>query len=326
LKSPEKTPDAGGRVRIVRWLSSLYPDVSPSRLKRAVLSGQVTVNGAVTTNAGALVSEGDEVVWEEGRPTIRRAGNRLVVFYEDDDAIIVFKPAGMLTQPTYEKERDTLLSRVSNYLASRGEKRPYVAVVHRLDKDTSGLLAFAKSRRGLHSLQTQLKTRALERSYLAVVEGNLAANSGRYEEALVEDRGDGRRGVARPGQEGLPALTAWKVVERFGVATLVEVELETGRTHQIRIHFAEAGHPVVGDPVYRDRRLPPFPVRFPRQALHAALLGFDSVEGGHIVRRAEPPRDFEALVTELRDRRAKTPDRKKEKPAAKGSTESRRAK
>jgi 23S rRNA pseudouridine1911/1915/1917 synthase len=286
--------------RIVRRLAEIHPDVSASRLKRAVMEGQVTVNGTIERNAGALVQTAEAVVWDANRPTMRRTTSALSVLFEDDDAVLVFKPAGLLTHATAEKEKDTLAARVSNYLASQAKRRPYLGVVHRLDKDTSGLVAFAKSRRGLQWMQSQLRTHEAERIYIAVVEGDVAPDQGRFEGLLVRDRGDGRRGVARPGQPGETATTNWRVLERFGIATLVEVQLETGRTHQIRIHFAHAEHPLVGDPVYRDRERKPFPIPFPRQALHAQVLGFDTVSGSHVVRRAEPPADFQELLASLR--------------------------
>ncbi len=127
-----------------------------------------------------------------------------------------------------------------------------MSVVHRLDKETSGILVFARSRRGLIGLQAQLRAHTMDRRYRALVEGDLTGDAGTFDRDLVEDRGDRRRGVAKPGEAGIRAVTEWTVVERFGLATLVEARLKTGRTHQIRVHFASAGHPLVGDPVYRD--------------------------------------------------------------------------
>ena len=228
------------------------------------------------------------------------------MLYEDDDAIAVVKPAGLLTHPTEAKEKDTLLSRVSAYAARRhgGKKgRAYVSVVHRLDKETSGILVFARSRQGLVTMQAQLKSHSMERRYIAVVEGDVKGEAGTFDRDLVEDRGDRRRGVAPAGEKGLTAVTEWKVLERFGIATLVEARLKTGRTHQIRVHFAHAGHALVGDPVYRDPRRPAFPIPFPRQALHAGRLGWTTPEGKKVSLDADPPADFEKLLAELRKRK-----------------------
>ncbi len=293
-------------VRIVRRLQEIHPGASASRLKRAVLEGQVTMDDAPVNDPGALVDEGSRVVWDRDREVRRRVDAKIAVLYEDDDAVAVFKPAGLLTHPTEAKEKETLLSRVSLWAQRRfghGAGRAYVAVVHRLDKETSGILVFALSRRGLVQLQAQLRAHAMERRYVAVVEGNLSGETGTFDRDLVEDRGDRRRGVARPGEKGIRAVTEWRVLERFGIATLVEARLRTGRTHQIRVHFASAGHPLVGDPVYRDPRRPPFPVPFPRQALHAGRLGFTTPGGRKVSLDADPPADFQALLEELRRRK-----------------------
>jgi 23S rRNA pseudouridine1911/1915/1917 synthase len=306
-------------LRIVRRLQQLYPDASATRLKRAVLEGQVTVQGKIVDDPGALVAEGAPAAWNRSRPVRRRTETSLEVLYEDDDAIAVVKPPGLLTHPTEAKERDTLLARVSTYVQRRhgGGKRTWVSVVHRLDKETSGILVFARSRRGLVSLQAQLRAHAMDRRYLAVAEGDLPGEAGTFDRDLVEDRGDRRRGAAKPGEAGVRAITEWRALERLGIATLVEARLRTGRTHQIRVHFAEAGHPLVGDPVYRDPRRPPFPVPFRRQALHAGRLGWVSPEGTKVQLETEPPADFKALLDELRRRKATGPkraNRRKETP------------
>jgi 23S rRNA pseudouridine1911/1915/1917 synthase len=296
-------------LRIVRRLQQLHPDVSGSRLKRAVVEGQVTVDGEVVDDPGVFVADSSAVVWDPNRKIRRRVDTSLEVLYEDDDAVAVVKPAGLLTHPTEAKEMDTLLSRLSLWAKRRfgGGRRAYVAVVHRLDKETSGVLVFARSSRGLHDLQAQLRNHTMDRRYVAVVEGDLFGDAGTFDQDLVEDRGDRRRGVARPGTKGTRAVTGWKVLERFGLATLVEVRLKTGRTHQIRVHFAHAGHPVVGDPVYRDPRRPPFPVAFPRQALHAGRLGWVTPAGKPVLVETEPPADFRQLLDSLRERKRRRP-------------------
>ncbi len=205
-------------------------------------------------------------MWDRDRRIERRVATALKVLYEDDDAIAVFKPSGLLTHPTEAKEKDTLLARVSTYVQKRhgGGARTYVSIVHRLDKETSGILVFARSRRGLIGMQAQLRAHTMDRRYRAVVEGDLAGDAGTFDKDLVAEPGERRRGVTKPGEQGLKAVTEWTVLERFGIATLVEARLKTGRTHQIRIHFANAGHVLVGDSVYRDRKAKPFPVPFPQ--------------------------------------------------------------
>ena len=295
-------------ARIVPALKARYPEFSATRLKRAVLEGQVVVNGTVVNDAGAWVEDGADLRWERDRRRERRVATTLAVLYVDGDAIAVVKPAGLLTHPTESKERDTLLSRVSSYVQKRhgGGARTFVSVVHRLDKETSGVLVFARSRRGLVALQGQLRAHAMDRRYRAVVEGDVRGDSGTFDAPLAGDGVARRRGVAKAGEEGVRAVTEWKVLERFGLATLVEARLKTGRTHQIRVHFAHAGHPLVGDPVYRDPRRPPFPVTFRRQALHAGHLGFTTPVGKKVALDADPPADFLKLLEELRKRGRRT--------------------
>jgi 23S rRNA pseudouridine1911/1915/1917 synthase len=151
------------------------------------------------------------------------------------------------------RERDTLLERAGRYLArSRGVNRPYVGIVHRIDRNTSGVVLLVCSPRSLRPFQSLFRTHSIERSYVAVVEGAVEPVSGTIDRPLVVDRGDGRRGTSRRGEPGARAITHYELIEGFGgTAAQLVCRLETGRTHQIRIHLAEAGHPVVGEPVYR---------------------------------------------------------------------------
>ena len=185
-----------------------------------------------------------------------------------------------------------------------GGQDPFVGVVHRLDKDTSAALALAKSPRAVRAFQALFRAHDIERQYLAVVEGTPSRPEGTISLGLITDRGDLRRGVARHPNEGIRAVTHYRIVERFGpVATLVACWLETGRTHQIRIHLAELGHPVVGDAVYRPRDQPRCKATFHRQALHAQTLGFLHPLTEATVRVEAPlPPDLAELVVDLRNR------------------------
>jgi 23S rRNA pseudouridine1911/1915/1917 synthase len=214
--------------------------------------------------------------YHPNRPRPQTKARRIRVLYQDRDILIVDKPAGLLTQPTPAREPDTLLERASRYLAqTRAGARPYVGIVHRLDRDTSGVILIVCSPRALRPFQAMFRAHTIERRYLAVVEGAVGAMRGTIDLPLVADRGDGRRGVSRVAGQGVPAITHYEVVERLGhVATVLACQLETGRTHQIRIHLAAIGHPVVSDPVYRPATALPFFVPFSRQVLHAEALGF----------------------------------------------------
>ncbi len=305
-------PPPAGAERLGRAVQRLHPELSFTRAKRAVEAGQVTVDGRIEQDPGAFVVAGARIVFDAARPVVDRPAPRTVdILHADADVVVAVKPAGLLTQPTPERETDTLLSRVGTALARTAGRRPFLAVVHRLDKETSGLVVFAASRRGLAALQAQLEDHSLGRIYAAVVEGELPGESGTFDRALVGDGTHRRRWVAAPGEAGKPAVTHWQLDRRLGDATLVRVWLETGRTHQIRIHFAAAGHPVVGDRVYRrpgERREDP--VAFPRQALHAGELRFLHPADGRPMRfTVPPPPDFAGLVTRLaeRDRRRGRP-------------------
>jgi 23S rRNA pseudouridine1911/1915/1917 synthase len=242
----------------------------------AVLRGQVDLAGRTCSEPGEEVPPDAPIEYDPNRPRPETAARRIRVLYQDRQILIVDKPAGLLTQPTPAREPDTLLERAGRYLKrTRGVTSPYVGIVHRLDRDTSGVILLVCSRQALRPFQALFRAHTIERRYLTVVEGALTPDRGTIDLPLVADRGDGRRGVTRIPGRGVPATTHYDVIERFGAtATLVACRLETGRTHQIRIHLAESGHPVVSDPVYRPSTMAPFPMPFSRQALHAQALGF----------------------------------------------------
>jgi 23S rRNA pseudouridine1911/1915/1917 synthase len=273
--------------------------------QEAVRNGRVDVSGDLCDEPGREVTPETAVEFFPNRPKARHVATRLRVLHEDRHVLVVDKPAGLLTLPTPDRERDTLIERAGKYLTIRhGLARPFVGVVHRLDMDTSGALALARSPEAVRAFQELFKAHDIERQYLAVVEGRVGPATGTVNLALVADRGDLRRGVARGPNEGKRAVTHYRVVERFGpVATLVACWLETGRTHQIRIHMAELGHPVVGDPVYRPRNRPRTKASFHRQALHAQTLGFLHPFTKQEVRvEAQVPPDLDALIVDLRNR------------------------
>lgn len=267
----------------------------------AVRAGRIDVDGSTVVEPGRDVPETAELTHHPERPARRRVRTSLSVLLEDDDLLIVDKPAGLLAVPTAERERDTLLARVLDYLHHRYRRRPFAGVVHRIDRDTSGALVFARNRETLGYLQELFRRHAIDREYVALVEGN-PPDSGTFDAELVRDSGLGRRGVARAGEEGMRAITRFRVLERLPGATLVAVRLETGRTHQIRVHFSSAGYPIVGDPVYRRRDAPPR-LDAPRQMLHARQLGFAHPRtGAHVSAESPLPADFTAALSQLRRR------------------------
>jgi 23S rRNA pseudouridine1911/1915/1917 synthase len=290
-------------IRLDKLVAETF-GLSRRAAQEAVRNGRIDLAGERCDEPGREVEPDARLEFFPNRPKARKVQGRLRVLFEDRHLIIVDKPAGLLTLPTPEGEYDTLRDRVVRYLTLRYGGRPYVGIVHRLDKNTSGALALARSPAVLRALQDVFKAHDVERQYLAVVEGSVRRESGTIDLALVTDRGDLRRGVAREPGEGRSAVTHYRVVERFGpVATLVACWLETGRTHQIRIHMAELGHPVVGDPVYRPRSQPKTKAHFHRQALHAQTLGFTHPLTGDAVQVEAPlPADLAELTIDLRNR------------------------
>jgi 23S rRNA pseudouridine1911/1915/1917 synthase len=261
--------------------------------REAVRSGRIDVDGVACDEPGRETPPDAALAFHRDRPLRRRVKTRLTVLYEDDDVLIVDKPAGLLTVPTEAREKDTLWSRAQHYLQHRYGGRPRAGIVHRLDKDTSGALVFARNRAAHHELQDRFRTHAIDREYVALVEG-LPKDTGTFDADLVREGGL-RRSVARAGQEGRRAVTRYRTLERFGVAALVSIRPETGRTHQIRVHFSSAGHPVLGDRVYGNAKLAP------RQMLHARRLGFPHPRTGeHVSAESPVPEDFEKALGALR--------------------------
>jgi 23S rRNA pseudouridine1911/1915/1917 synthase len=231
------------------------------------------------------------------RPRPRpRPGDGYRVVHEDRDIVVVDKEAGLLSVPAPAVAAPSLAERLVESFASRGENKPRLYAVHRLDRQVSGLLVFARSLRALEGLVRQFDTHAARRGYVAIVEGVLGQDSGTLRSRLREDPRSRRVGVAREGEPGKPAVTHWRVVERFRDATLCRIELETGRKNQIRVQFAAAGHPVVGDERYGRGS-----ERIRRVALHAELLEFE-----HPARRERAsfrsplPADLVRLIDRLR--------------------------
>ncbi|HEX4439662.1 MAG TPA: RluA family pseudouridine synthase [Thermoanaerobaculia bacterium] len=276
--------------------------------REAVRSGRVDVGGETASLPGAEIAEDARVEFVPDRPSRRAVRTRLSVLHENADVIIVDKPAGLLTVPTEERERDTLWSRVLQYLQLRHGGRPYAGIVHRLDKDTSGAVVFARNRRALHALQELFRRHDIDREYVALAAGS-PPESGTLDADLVRTR-ELRRSIARPGQEGRRAVTRFQVLERLRGAALVSVRPETGRTHQIRIHLAEAGHPILGDRVYGPRERDPSDSA-PRQMLHARRLGFVLPESERVSAEAPLPDDFRG---ELESRRRGAADGKANAP------------
>ena len=270
-------------------------------VRRWISTGKVTVNGDVVVDALKYVSRGDELVVSPNapRPTTASRLSRDVIAYVDNHVVVVRKPAGVSTVPFDDSERGTLDELVRALLSrTAGErKQGTLGVVQRLDKETTGLLVFARTLAAKRSLAQQFREHTVHRRYLAIAHGDVKATT--FESSLVADRGDGLRGSTRKKGEGPRAVTHVEPVTRLRGATLVSCRLETGRTHQIRIHLSEAGHLLVGERVYV-RNFSGARIEAPRIMLHAAELGFVHPESGRDVRFEEPlPDDFARVLSDL---------------------------
>ena len=295
---------ASAGARLDRWLSERLPNVSRARLQALIRGGLVRVDGAVLKAAFRL--RGGERIDVEIPPppdeTLAPEPVPLSIVYEDDHVLVVDKPAGMVVHPGAGRSQGTLAAAVLAHAPATagvgGPRRP--GIVHRLDKDTSGLLVVAKTAAAYDDLVTQLAARTVTRRYLAVVHGRVRANESVVDAPIGRHPSDRVKMAIRPAGRGKRAVTRYRVLERFAHFTLLEVRLETGRTHQIRVHLASLGHPVVGDDVYGKPRLHS-PVSIEGYALHAAALAFMHPAFRKVIECTAPlPERIEHLLSHLR--------------------------
>jgi 23S rRNA pseudouridine1911/1915/1917 synthase len=297
--------EAAAGMRLDRWLVTAVPELSRARLQTLIDEGYVRVGGLTRKAAHRL--RGGEAVEIEVPPAppqeLAPEPMALAIVHEDEHVLVVDKPAGMVVHPGAGVSRGTLaagvLAHAPEVASVGGQRRP--GVVHRLDKGTSGLLVLAKSTLAYHALVAQLAAREVTREYLAIVHGRVVRAEGRIDLPIGRDPHHRQRMAIRPAGQGRRAITRFRVLERFGKFTLVECRLETGRTHQIRVHLASLGHPVAGDEAY-GRGQPRLPVEVEGVALHAARLAFVHPVTHRRVEFSSPlPPRLERLVSHLRD-------------------------
>ncbi|HEU4369405.1 MAG TPA: RluA family pseudouridine synthase [Methylomirabilota bacterium] len=292
-------------LRLDRWLAETVPTMSRAKIQALIDAGHVRVDGIRRKSSHRVVSgERVEVDIPPLAPeTLEPERIALSVIHEDEHVLVLDKPAGMVVHPGAGHARGTLAAGVLAHAPGTagvgGPRRP--GVVHRLDKDTSGLLVVAKTQGAYESLTSQLAARTVHRVYLAVAHGRVAAAQGVVDRPIGRDPRDRTRMAVRPAGQGRPAVTHFHVLERFARFTYLEARLETGRTHQIRVHLASLGHPIAGDAVY-GRRRPPLPVPFDGLALHATALAFvHPATGQRLEFRAALPARISGLLSHLRD-------------------------
>jgi 23S rRNA pseudouridine1911/1915/1917 synthase len=304
-----RIPDELAGQRLDQALAQMFPEYSRSRLKSWLLEGTVLVDGTVWRPRDK-VQGGESIELEPVLEAVVRAEPEpmgLDIVFEDEALLVVNKRAGLVVHPGAGNPGGTLLNGLLHH-APRLEELPRAGIVHRLDKDTSGLLVVAKTLQAHTVLVRHLADREISRRYLAVCNGILTGG-GTIDEPIARHPVDRTRMAVR--ENGRPAVTHYTVVERFRGHTYIRVELETGRTHQIRVHFAYRRHALLGDPVYGGRLALPSGATEPlvralrdfrRQALHAASLELAHPESGDRMNFEAPlPDDFEALLRVLRE-------------------------
>jgi 23S rRNA pseudouridine1911/1915/1917 synthase len=273
-----------------------------SLAKRHVTTGKVFVDGACVLEVDHRLAAGQHVELRTNAPRPHDPEREGVLVFDDAHVVVIDKPTGVSSVPYEDREGGTAMDLVRGAWRRKGIDATAIAlhVVHRIDRATSGLLAFAKTKRAELGLAAQFRAHTIERTYICVAHGRVTSR--RIESYLVADRGDRLRGSTSRTEQGKRAVTHVEAVEELRGATLCRVQLETGKTHQIRIHLAEAGHPLVGEEVYiRDFEAAGHrPITSSRLLLHAATLGFEHpITGAHISLTSELPADFTAVVARL---------------------------
>jgi len=290
-----------GGIRVDKYIAEAVPDLSRATAQRLIDEGHVLVNGA-TVKASHRLEPGDTLTVEIPAPVpveVAPEAIPLDILYEDADILVVNKPAGMVVHPAFGHQSGTLVNAVLAHCPDLagvgGELRP--GIVHRLDKDTSGLIVVAKGDVALRNLQEQFKGREVQKAYLALVEGHVSPPTGLIDAPIGRDP-RARKKMAVVPRGGREAQTEYRALEFYAEHTLVEAHPLTGRTHQIRIHMAFIGHPIVGDPVYGFRKQR---AKAPRLFLHAARLGFRLPGTGEWREFQAPlPDDLAAVLERLR--------------------------
>lgn len=289
-------------TRIDSVLSLLLTEASRNYIVKLIEKGQLNVNGKTETSKKYKVKESDVVTITIPEPEVLKVEPEdipLDIVYEDDDVLVVNKPRGMVVHPAQGNYNGTLVNAIMYHCGDRlssinGVIRP--GIVHRIDKDTSGLLVIAKNDKAHESLSEQLRVHSINRRYVALVYDNIREDEGTVDLPIGRDPAN-RLKKRVNGENPKNAVTHYEVLERFGKYTLLRLKLETGRTHQIRVHMAYMKHPIVGDPLYGPAKQPAF---LNGQMLHAMILGFVHPSTGEYMEfRADLPEDFLSNMRKL---------------------------
>jgi 23S rRNA pseudouridine1911/1915/1917 synthase len=303
----ENLPQDKQNRRLDLWLSEQIPDLSRSRIQTLISQGWVKINEQVCTTKKLSVQRGDrlEIILPPAQPLELEAVDiPLDILYEDDYLLILNKPAGLVVHPAPGHQNDTLVNGLLAYCDQLagigGVQRP--GIVHRLDKDTTGAMVVAKTDFAMQNLQAQIKAKTARRQYLGIVYGVPKTESGTINQPIGRHPIDRKKMAIIPIEKGgREAVTHWQIQERLGNYTLILFTLETGRTHQIRVHSSFMGNPIVGDPEYSRGKA--MGVNLPGQALHAWKLRLNHPISGEKIEAIAPiPNAFQTLLEVLRRR------------------------
>jgi 23S rRNA pseudouridine1911/1915/1917 synthase len=310
IQHRDTVPESCLGKRFDQTLAEMFPDYSRSRLKEWILAGHVTINGQVIDKAREKMFGGEQIAINteiEAEIRFEAQDIPLNIVYEDEGILVINKPAGLVVHPGAGNPDGTVLNALLHHCPQLGVV-PRAGIVHRLDKDTTGLMVVAKTIAAQTNLVESLQAREITREYEAVANGIMTAGG-------IVDEPIGRHATKRTHMavsfSGRPSVTHYRVMEKFRLHTRLRLRLETGRTHQIRVHMAHITHPLVGDPVYGGRPRPPKNAseelremlrQFKRQALHAAMLSlYHPITGEQMTWHADVPKDMVALTDMLRN-------------------------
>jgi len=305
-KKMQKNTEAEGTTRLDSWIAETVTSLSRNRAQKLIEQGAVQVNGVICQQKKALINRSDHIQIDipEATPYALIPENiHLDILYEDDQLLMLNKPAGMVVHPAPGHPTGTLVHALLFHCGSEltgvgGVQRP--GIVHRLDKNTTGVMVAAKTEVALHSLQAQIQAKTARREYLGIVNGAPKAEQGTIDQPIGRHPKHRKKmGIIPLQAGGRTAITHWKTIERLGNYTLVQFQLETGRTHQIRVHSAYMGHPIVGDPDYGSGKSAG--IKLPGQALHAFRLTLSHpITQATITGEAPLPERMRKLLDKLR--------------------------
>ena len=298
-----KVPSGVKPDRLDRYLTAILPAFSRSKIQKLIMDGKVSLRGRPLRKPSCFITEGQEWTIEVPPPeesTLKAEKIPLTIIHEDDWIIVIDKPAGLVVHPGAGHSSGTLANALLGHTAQLSKMGGplKMGLVHRLDKDTSGIMVIAKNDETHAKLSHQFAGRSVRRVYLALVKGHVQRDNGTIDAPIGRDPGNRKQMAVRYSENSREAITRYKVLERLPGATYLELRPQTGRTHQLRVHLAEIGHPILGDVAYG------VTAGLRRQALHAHRLGFEHPGIQQYTEFVSPfPRDLQQELTRLRSRK-----------------------